>query len=163
MFKTIVIGIDGSKASFHAAVEAANLGLMKDAEVELVGALDLNQITLLGLSLLSDEERETLVGAIESEYLVPIEETLANLGVKIRGKRVVEDIPHEALRKSVEDLDADLLIIGRHGYGTVRRFMMGSVSSRMLEHALKPTLVVPDEAPFEPGTPIQLFSQALSH
>ena len=56
MFKTIVIGIDGSKASFHAAVEAANLGLMKDAEVELVG-LDADHFALMS-------HREEIVRAL---------------------------------------------------------------------------------------------------
>ena len=52
--------------------------------------------------------------------------------------------------------DAKLLVIGAHGWGSVKRLMFGSVSNSVLHHAPCPVLIVrgdPGEAPNEAGNP----------
>ena len=39
--------------------------------------------------------------------------------------------------------DAELIVVGRRGLGTVRSLVLGSVSSYVVQHATCPVLVVP--------------------
>lgn len=64
-------------------------------------------------------------------------EGLAVTALLIRGA-IVETVIAEA-----ERLDADLLIVGSHGYGAVYDLLVGSVSRGILKHAEIPVLVVP--------------------
>jgi nucleotide-binding universal stress UspA family protein len=41
------------------------------------------------------------------------------------------------------DHHADLILLGTHGYGAVRRFLLGSVAERVLRQAQSPVLIVP--------------------
>lgn len=65
------------------------------------------------------------------------DEGLAVTALLIRGA-IVETVIAEA-----ERLDADLLIVGSHGYGAVYDLLVGSVSRGILKHAEIPVLVVP--------------------
>lgn len=50
--------------------------------------------------------------------------------------------PKEAICDAVEKMKVDLLIIGSHGYGMVKRALLGSVSNYCVQHAKCPVLVV---------------------
>jgi nucleotide-binding universal stress UspA family protein len=41
------------------------------------------------------------------------------------------------------DRDVRLIVLGSHGWGALRRFVFGSVSTGVLHHARRPVLVVP--------------------
>lgn len=62
---------------------------------------------------------------------------LAVTALLIRGP-IVDTVIAEARR-----LDADMLIVGSHGYGAVYDLLVGSVSRGILKHADIPVLVVP--------------------
>jgi nucleotide-binding universal stress UspA family protein len=42
------------------------------------------------------------------------------------------------------DRDVRLIVLGSHGWGPLRRFVFGSVSTGVLHHAQRPVLVVPN-------------------
>jgi nucleotide-binding universal stress UspA family protein len=48
---------------------------------------------------------------------------------------VVDGSPKEVIVEEAEKWDADLILIGSHGYGNVKRFMLGSVSQAVATHA----------------------------
>jgi nucleotide-binding universal stress UspA family protein len=51
--------------------------------------------------------------------------------------------PVRALCTIASERDARLIVLGSHGWGALRRFVFGSVSTGVLHHAKKPVLVVP--------------------
>ena len=71
----------------------------------------------------------------------------------VRRGSVVEEILGVA-----DEIKADLIVLGSHGMGLARRFLLGSVSDRVLEHAHCSVLIVKrkpgaaGEAKIEPGT-----------
>lgn len=65
------------------------------------------------------------------------EQGLAATALLIRGP-IVETVIAEARR-----LEADLLVVGSHGYGAVYDLLVGSVSRGILKHTEIPVLVVP--------------------
>jgi nucleotide-binding universal stress UspA family protein len=66
--------------------------------------------------------------------------------------------PVEEILRVADEIDADLIVLGSHGRGMAKRFLLGSVSDRVLEYAKCSVLIVKkktgEEAPpaIEPGT-----------
>lgn len=56
--------------------------------------------------------------------------------------------PVEMISQTAKNCHASLVVVGSHGWGTVRRLVFGSVSSALLQHAPCPVLVARlDEEP----------------
>ncbi|KAL5217509.1 hypothetical protein ABZP36_018193 [Zizania latifolia] len=55
---------------------------------------------------------------------------------------VVEGDAKEAICQAVEDMNADLLVLGSRGLGKIKRAFLGSVSDYLVHHASCPVLVV---------------------
>jgi nucleotide-binding universal stress UspA family protein len=53
---------------------------------------------------------------------------------------------HAEVGRYVEKHGADLMVVGSHGHGLVRRFLLGSVADRLIRTARCPVLVVPHES-----------------
>jgi nucleotide-binding universal stress UspA family protein len=59
---------------------------------------------------------------------------------------VVPGRPAAEIVRYAQEHGADLIVMGTHGYGTVRRFLIGSVADQVLRQATCPVLVVPHSA-----------------
>lgn len=57
--------------------------------------------------------------------------------------RVLHGAPAETLAEACEADDVDLLVTGSRGYGPVTRVLLGSVSTKLIELAPAPVMVVP--------------------
>uniref|UniRef100_A0A8I6YLG7 UspA domain-containing protein n=2 Tax=Hordeum vulgare subsp. vulgare TaxID=112509 RepID=A0A8I6YLG7_HORVV len=55
---------------------------------------------------------------------------------------VVEGDAKEAICRAVEDMHADLLVLGSRGLGKIKRAFLGSVSDYLVHHASCPVLIV---------------------
>ena len=66
----------------------------------------------------------------------------------------------EILIKSSE-MPSDLLVLGTHGYSGFDRFVLGSVTEKVLRKALCPVLTVPGRAPDAAPVPSALFRRIL--
>jgi len=55
---------------------------------------------------------------------------------------VLDRQPADAILDTAEKTDADLIILGTHGYGGVKRFFLGSVAQRIVENAKTPIFLV---------------------
>lgn len=51
--------------------------------------------------------------------------------------------PGEGIVKTAIELDADMIIMGSRGLGTIRRTILGSVSDYVVHHANVPVVVCP--------------------
>lgn len=56
-------------------------------------------------------------------------------------KLVEGDPPHE-MAKLAKNIDADLIVVGSRGLSTIRRSLLGSVSSRLVQESEISVLVV---------------------
>ncbi|XP_047086031.1 universal stress protein YxiE-like [Lolium rigidum] len=65
---------------------------------------------------------------------------------------VVEGDPKEAICQAVEDMHADLLVLGSRGLGMIKRALLGSVSDYLAHHASCPVLIVKPPKAHAKGT-----------
>ena len=67
-------------------------------------------------------------------------------GVRGATAAVLIGTPHFAITEYAASHDVDLMVVGTHGHGPIRRFMLGSVAERLIRAAHCPVLAVPHES-----------------
>ncbi|MDF1662701.1 MAG: universal stress protein [Planctomycetota bacterium] len=143
IFKTVMIGSDGSAASAHALIVAEKLGLLQQSSINICGAVD--------------EPREWFGSPEDTKKLqengkAALETILAKQALNLTYPETVNSIsvglgnPAEFLRTKIFEDRGQLLVIGRKDLGFFERLIAGSVSSKVLEKTTIPTLIVPQES-----------------
>jgi nucleotide-binding universal stress UspA family protein len=59
---------------------------------------------------------------------------------------VLIGLPHVEIGDYIDTHGVDLMVVGTHGHGPARRFLLGSVAERMIRMARCPVLSVPHES-----------------
>lgn len=77
----------------------------------------------------------------DDETLEKIAEKYSEKGIRTEIKEVVGD-PAAEIISEAENEDYDLIIMRTHGMKPTRRFLMGSVTNKVVHHVNKPILVV---------------------
>jgi nucleotide-binding universal stress UspA family protein len=138
----ITVGVDGSATGREALRFALSEGALRRARVRVVHAWTIPALTMAGVGMVpSFAEVEDELGESAAESLrADLERVgMSGEGVEIE-QRVVKGDAAGALVELSED--ADLLVVGSRGRGTVAAAMLGSVSQACLQHASCPVAVV---------------------
>ncbi|WP_166179251.1 universal stress protein [Rubrobacter tropicus] len=147
MFPTkILLAVDGSTGSDHAARTATNLSRALDSElrVVLVGARAVDPGTLAAIPLLGGEPGTRAREALERDARARLEgavEKIRASGGEVSEARVEFGSPDVEIVRLAEELDAGLVVVGSRGLGPLRRAVMGGVSRSVVRHAHCPVLV----------------------
>lgn len=144
MFSRILLAVDGSEISKR-AVNA----LKEIAEKFPTEVLILNVFEPLYVSYgyhMAPHISETIKKELEEKAKRLVEETkneLLNLHLEIKNidSLVMIGKPGEVIVDVAEKNNSDLIIIGSRGLGSVKGFLMGSVSNYVLHHSKCPLLV----------------------
>ena len=142
----IVVGVDGSPASKVAVQWAARDAELRKAPLTLVHVVRATAGTWLETPLLPEwmrGQRERGRQVIDDALKI-VDESCQ------RGPAQVHcEMPSANAVPALVDLskNADLVVVGRHGTGTLRGRHMGSVTSGLVYHAHCPVAVIHDEAP----------------
>ena len=137
MFKTIVVGYDGSAGSAPALDLAAKLARHDGAR--LVLAYVVQQIVGKGGGPVPAAEDE-----IEAEVRLRAAELKAGgLETAVDIRSTVLGGPAPVLESIADDAGADLIVVGTHGHAPITELLVGSVTHRLLHVAKRPVLVAP--------------------
>lgn len=140
MYKRILVPTDVSDASRKALIAALQLAKESNCEVELFHVTDIPQ-TYMGQPLYYGI-------VIPSEQIEKNgEEALAAalVGIDVGDVPVhKKHIPGHPATAIIEESkrDFDLIVMGAHGHGLITSMLVGSVTQRVVAHALCPVLVV---------------------
>ncbi|HEY7708134.1 MAG TPA: universal stress protein [Gaiellaceae bacterium] len=132
----ILVAYDGSESAQRALAQAAELAGQNGAHVSVVSVAEpLPQFGRAGAMLTPEEEEERI------HELGDAKATLAERGVSAK---IVERKGDAAsmIIDEAEKEDADLIVMGTRGLNTAQRWLLGSVSSRVVQHGPCNVLVV---------------------
>lgn len=142
---SIVVGYDGSDHA-RRALEVAMEHVADDGVVHVVTAFDRPSRAEIAqiVEHLPEEFRHLDVEATSRGYLAAAERLLDTHGVRHVG-HFAEDHPAAAILDVADEVDADLIVLGTRGLGRVERFVRGSVSARVANHARTSLMLVHDD------------------
>jgi nucleotide-binding universal stress UspA family protein len=140
-FSRIVVGIDGSPGGEAAARLGGELARVHGSEVFLVHALPLPPIVVGVDQAISEESLEYFETAAETA-IGKAGGLLDEMGVA--HERIVRPGGAADLLLDVAaEHDADLIVVGHRGLSAMKRFILGSVSSKLAHHARCALLLAP--------------------
>jgi nucleotide-binding universal stress UspA family protein len=137
--RRVLLATDVSSASEAAAREAIRLASEARAQLVVLSVIDPGRLRLPGGLFLRRVDQER--ARIESAAQVLVARARA---AGVRATFLVwEGDPAEAILAAAEAENVDLIVIGSHGRGPLGRFVLGSTSASVSEHARRRVLVVP--------------------
>jgi nucleotide-binding universal stress UspA family protein len=149
--KTILLATDGSHSAESAASEAIALSQATGAVLHIVTAWSIPRSAFAYDALgalaqeMSEVERERGEKALAAAVAVAKAAGLEPRPVLRHGDA------GEVICAVADEIGADLIVVGSHGWNPVRRLFLGSVSARVLHHAPCPVLVVRGEPQLAAG------------
>ena len=144
MFKSIVVGTDGSDTATQAVREAVDLASAVGAKLEIVSAY-----APVPAGRLNEERRqapEDVQWAINERE--DVDTTLEAAAVVARGAGVEVEVyarqgdPADAILDVAEERGSDLVIVGNRGMTGAKRFLLGSVPNKISHHAPCSVLII---------------------
>ncbi len=137
MFRSIVVGTDGSQTAQKAVDAAVELAKLTGATLELVSAYE----PVPNQSL----RREIHHVPPDLQWMIypreDVDATLAEAAERVRGGGVPaqtyarEGDPADAILDVAEELGAELIVVGNKGMTGAKRFLLGSVPNKVSHHA----------------------------
>ena len=138
MFKNILLAIDGSEYSNNALPYAANMAETYRATLWLVHVFPHTS------DLLGYDDYEKLYAKRKcagQSILDAATELLGESPFEIRGE-LREGPEAESILNLAENCQADIIVMGTRGMGTLKGLLLGSVSRKVIHYANCPVMVV---------------------
>ncbi|WP_255198708.1 universal stress protein [Halorarius litoreus] len=145
MYRDVLVPTDGSDAAEAAVEHAIDHAVRYDAALHVVHVVD--PVTLPpspnGGRILETLERQGRA-AIER-----VAQQAENAEVRTIESAVVSGPPHTGILEYIDEHDIDLVVMGTHGRRGLDRFLLGSVTERVVRLTDVPVLVVHPNPPSE--------------
>lgn len=140
-FRRVLAAIDLSKQSRRVLEMAHSMAEADRADLRVLYVLEPLPMMLLEAAVYNESEhrrhaREGMESSLEDAGLI-------DAGVEARMRE--GESGHEILEEA-QDWDADLIVVGTHGFGFFDRLLVGSTSLYVLRHGQRATLIVPPPA-----------------
>jgi nucleotide-binding universal stress UspA family protein len=142
--RRILVGLDGSPRAPGVLAAAVAIGRAQGARVVLLRAVGLPADVPRDLWKTTEEPLLDLLKRSAKEYL---DEQVAKVPVEVfGGVEVVVGVPWQAVCDLARALEADLVVIGSHGYAGFDR-LLGTTAGKVVNHAQCSVLVVREPHP----------------
>ncbi len=137
--KRILVAHDGSKLSDKALKKAVEIASRFGSSLTV-----LTVIPELYLTELSDMDRQRIMSALTDETNIAMEKIRSSLASKsVESKTITrQGLPAEKILETAKKMKVDLIVVGSHGRHGAKKFLLGSISSKIVEYANCPVLVV---------------------
>ena len=134
----ILLAIDGSPCSEAAIGEVAKRPWPNDSLVRVITVVEPPMPPSIEPWALPPDYFEELEAALRKSGTVIVdhatEKLKSNPSIRVESALVSGSPRSEILRES-KAFNADLIVLGSHGYGAWKRFLLGSVSQAVVAHA----------------------------
>lgn len=149
MFRKILVPLDGSELAERALQPALALARPDGGELILMRVPVMERIALStpeGYGLLWPDQSFEQSQKESTEYLATVQKTYQQPSFTLRTLIVDGDVASSIVDTAAAE-KVDLIVISTHGYSGLTRWMLGSVTERVLRGAACPVLVVRTENP----------------
>jgi nucleotide-binding universal stress UspA family protein len=135
----IILATDGTKHSQAAAAMLSKLALGTGDVVKVVCVIDMAMplaVDAYGTAIPDTTEIENAARQHAARVIEETVEALSELLPEIATEsEVLFGSPDSRIVEAAEELQADLIVIGSHGYNRWERLLLGSVSDSVVHHA----------------------------
>lgn len=147
MYQDIVVPTDGSKASENAVEYAVELADGRDATIHVLYVIN---DSIFG----RDMENKQVPDEVSNEAheatrrikrLVEEYDERSREENFVTMEEVREGTPHEEITGYADEVDADAIVMSTHGRTGLSKFMLGSVTQRVITHSDVPVMTAPYE------------------
>lgn len=136
----ILLAIDGSPCSLHAIDEVSRRPWPQGSEIKVLTAYEVPVPATPEGWVLPVDHFDELDRVIRKQAHEIVQGALRTLRSKLPQSITVEGFvipgsPRAVILDEAKSWDADLIVLGSHGYRAWERFLMGSVSQAVVSHA----------------------------
>ncbi|MCE5311608.1 MAG: universal stress protein [Nitrospiraceae bacterium] len=135
----IMVAHDGSKSSDKALKKGLELAIKFNSSLTVISV-----VPELYLTELSEVDRKKIADSLSEETAHAMEKIRKSLsGKTIEVKTVIrQGDPAEKILETAQKMKVDLIITGSHGRHGAKKFLLGSISSKIVDYSRCPVLVV---------------------
>jgi nucleotide-binding universal stress UspA family protein len=141
-YNTVVVGTDGSDSSLRAVDRAGQLASGPDAKVIVASAYLASPEDTRAADLLKNEGYKMAGTAPIYELLHDARDRATAAGATAVEERAIEGAPVDALLALVNEVGADVLVVGNVGLNTIAGRLLGSVPANVARRAKSDVLIV---------------------
>jgi nucleotide-binding universal stress UspA family protein len=138
LYRTIVVGTDGSDSANEALRHAGELGKVSGTEkIHVVMAsrrIERAEVRMAMEDIPEDLDAHPDLHAGDKYVLAKADEMLEPYGIAVE-THLIADGPADAIIDLAEQVGADLIVVGNRGHGAGKRLFLGSVSTKVVQHA----------------------------
>ena len=141
MYDAILLPTDGSAPSDAAREHAVSIAVAYDATLHAIYVIDDQSLRAARI------DSDTIVAQFEDEgesLVADVAHAASEAGVACE-TAVLHGHPHEVIVEYTEEHGVDLVVMGTHGRHGVQRFLLGSVTERVVRSSPMPVLTVRGE------------------
>jgi len=138
MYDRILLPTDGSEAADAAVEHALGLAETFDAAIHVLYVVEVGMVP-------DDVAAGTLVNTLTEageRAVGAVRDRAESAGVRDVETTVEVGVPHRVVLDTVEDWDADLVVMGTHGRTGLDRYLLGSVTEKVVRSCDAPVLTV---------------------
>lgn len=141
-YQTVVVGTDGSDSSFRAVDRAAQIAAGANAKVIVATAYFPQSDDQRAADVLKDDGYMVSGNAPIYAILRDARDRAKAAGANDVEEKAVVGAPVDALVDLVEEVGADLLVVGNVGLSTIAGRLLGSVPANVARRAKSDVLIV---------------------
>jgi nucleotide-binding universal stress UspA family protein len=146
MFTHVLTPVDGSELSMMAARHGIELAKLCNAKLTSVMVtptfrqLSQDGFTAPAVKIVRERWEEDMQERAE-KILEQICIESGRAGVKCDSVHLFGDSPYVAIIDTAKEKGCDVIVMGSHGYGGFKQFVLGSETGRVLSHSTIPVVV----------------------
>lgn len=138
MYDEILVPTDGSRAADRAVEHAIDLAKQYDARLHALYVVDANAYSTL------EAGTDVVISALEEEG----EEAVSDVADRAEEEgietatEVITGTVHRSIIEYADDNDVDLIVMGTHGRRGIDRYLLGSVTEKVVRTADMPVMTI---------------------
>jgi nucleotide-binding universal stress UspA family protein len=145
-FKRILIAVDGSPPSNHAALRGIGLAKDSGATITFVTVIGEAAGTTLSKWQKRDQPNQTesvahLTESNANQILAAVADLAQRAGVNYSSEKLVSASPSKGILLAAMQASCDLIVIGTHGYTGLSKLLLGSNAAAVLADSSVPLLI----------------------